>query len=422
MKQPRCLNRAWIALLLVLTIGRASVGAEAANDQIGRIGRENPFGEILTNLPMPAAATPQPRPVTEEIPELALETVVLKFLDATSLMSALNMMVQPYGTIAVNKANNSVVICDTPAKLEKILTQIKKVDRTPEQLMIEVVVLEVQLQDDTELGVNWDLLTSDRPNAVYRQNFSSSRLRSTIADADTIGDATAFNTVGLGAEFSVISGTVRAVLHVIQQKREVEIVASPSARVVSGQSATIKAVEEIPYQEITDTAAGGAAALTSTQFKEVGVNLLVTAIVADSNNIFLTVDTEQNVRTGQSAAGIPVVDTRRVTTDLVLKDSQVVIIGGLRRQESTKETRQIPLLGDLPLLGGLFRSTDRVTRHSELVVLLSPHIDRGEPLPAPIAAKYDAARGHSLLSEAEMDAARRADDLALVGGRRPARD
>jgi type II secretory pathway component GspD/PulD (secretin) len=207
-----------------------------------------------------------------------------------------------------------------------------------------------------------------------------------------------FNTVGAGGDLSLISGTIRHVLHAIQQRRNVEILASPSTLVVSGQSATIKAVEEIPYEEVMDTAQGGAAALTTTEFKEVGVNLQVSAVVTDGNNIFLTVDAEQNVRTGESAKGVPVVDTRHATTALLLQNGQTIVIGGLRRVEKTKAINQIPILGDLPLIGLLFRSTTTVTTRSELVVLLSPHICQDEPIPPTIDAARNRIRDMSLLS------------------------
>jgi len=259
--------------------------------------------------------------------------------------------------------------------------------------------MDVKLNDDTEVGVNWDLLSSDLYDVVYRQNLTSTRLRSTLSDEDTIGSATVFNTVGAGGDLSLISGTIRHVLHAIQQKRNVEILASPSTLVVSGQSATIKAVEEIPYEEVMDTAQGGAAALTTTEFKEVGVNLQVSAIVTDGNNIFLNVDAEQNVRTGESAKGVPVVDTRRATTALLLKDGQTIVIGGLRRVEKSKAVNQVPILGDLPLIGLLFRSTITITTRSELVVLLSPHICKDEPIPAAVMAECNRIREMSLLSE-----------------------
>jgi hypothetical protein len=159
---------------------------------------------------------------------------------------------------------------------------------------------------------------------------------------------------------------------------------------LSGETADIKSVEEIPYSEVSDTAAGGAGALTSTKFKDVGVNLQVSGAITDGNNIFLTVDTEQNVMTSESMTGVPVVDTRKATTSLLLKDGQIVVIGGLRRQQTTKEVDQIPILGDIPLIGLLFKYTNTVVLNTELIVFLSPHIYKeGEPIPEDMMSKYN---------------------------------
>jgi len=402
MKIVRKINGSWLVAWLALGLSVPSSYAKLDSGAGPRIGRENPFASIQT---VSMAAPEPPQSPVEEHPDLLLETVVLKFLDAKSLQSVLGRMVTPFGTVAINEANNSVVICDTAENLPKILTEIKKADRTPQQIMVEVVILDVKLSSDTEIGVNWDLLSHDKYDVIYRQNLSGTRLRSTPENATTIGDATAFNTIGLGGDFSVISGTIRHVLHALQQKRDVEILASPSTLVVSGQSATIKAVEEIPYKELIDSATGGQEALSSTQFKEVGVNLEVTAIVADGNDIFLTVDTEQNVRTGESEQGVPVVDTRRAITSLLLRDGQIVVIGGLRREEMTEAVSQIPLLGDLPVIGHLFRNTVTVKSQSELVVLLSPHIDRGQSVPADILARYQGIRESSLITRKQVDSA-----------------
>ena len=332
-------------------------------------------------------------------PGLSMQTVTLKFLDADEdLKKVLERMVSQYGSIAINETSNSLIICDTKENLAKILAEIKKADKTPQQIMVEVFILDVKLEDDTEIGVNWDLLSDKNYDISYRQNFTASRLGSTIESADTIGNATAFDTTGLGGDFAMISGTIRNVVHMLQQKKEVEILASPTAMVLSGQSATIKAVEEIPYEEISDTSMGGAAALTSTKFKPVGVNLQVTATITDGNGIFLTVDAEQNVKTSESRNGVPVVDTRKVQTSLLLSDGQIVAIGGLRRRENTKKVDQIPILGDLPIIGELFKNTIMVTNNSELVVLLSPHIYKGEPVPSAAMAAYNEIRDRSILS------------------------
>jgi type II secretory pathway component GspD/PulD (secretin) len=177
---------------------------------------------------------------------------------------------------------------------------------------------------------------------------------------------------------------------------------------LSGQSGYIQAVEEIPYTEVSDTSEGGAGALTSTEFKLVGVNLQVTATVTDENDIFLTVNTEQNVKTSKSVSGVPVVDTRKARSSLLLKDGQIVIFGGLRRQEKTKEVDQVPVLGDLPIVGALFKSTNTVVKNSELIVFLSPHIYRGEPIPDEAMVKFKEIKEKPILSLPEdRDAAKK---------------
>jgi len=329
---------------------------------------------------------------------LFFETVTLKFLEAESLVTVLEGMISPYGSVTANKNTNSLVIRDTKENLARIISEIEKADRTPKQVMVEVVIVDVQLNDDTEIGINWDLLSNKNYDIIYRQNFTN-RLGSTPADEDTIANATAYNTVGVGGDFSVISGTIRHVLALLQQKRNVEILASPRAMVVSGQSATIKAVEEVPYLEVSDTAAGGAGALTSTKFKEVGITLNVTSTIKDGNNIFLTLSAEQSVRTGVSSTGVPLVDTRLADTSLMLTDGQIVVMGGLRRQEKTKQVEQIPIIGDIPLIGLLFRYTHTVVNNTELVVFLSPHIyKKGEPIPEDQMSKYREITDRPMLS------------------------
>ncbi len=375
-----------IAMWYVLVQFQPVLGAE---NQPLPVGRDNPFAKITR----PTKSSPVTALLTslgsdEEKPELFMQTVMLKFLDAKSLQQVVGMMSSEYGTVAINEKNNSLIICDTKENLARIMSEIEKADRTPQQVMIEVVIVDVQLRDTTEIGVNWDILSDKNYDIKYRQNFTT-RLGSTVADGESIGNATAFNTTGFGGDFSVISGTIRNVVAMLQNKRDVEIIASPRALMVSGESANIKAVEEIPYSEVSDTAAGGAGAITSTKFKEVGVNLQVSGTITDGNNIFLTVDTEQNVMTSESSTGVPVVDTRRVSTSLLLKDGQIVVIGGLRRQETTKEVDQIPILGDIPLIGLLFKYTNTVINNTELIVFLSPHIYKeGEPIPEDAMSKF----------------------------------
>ena len=367
--------------------------SKAAED----VGRENPFEQIDAEQKQSLfqrVFRPEVS-LTEPAPEIFAQTVMLKFLDAKNLKPALENMLSGYGTIAVDAKSNSLIVSDSEKNLKKIIGEIRKVDKTPQQIAIEVVILDVQLDDETQIGVNWDILSDKLYDIGYRQNLTT-RLGSTIESTATIGSATAFNTTGTGGDFALISGTIRNVVHALQQKTDIEILASPRVLLISGGTASIETIEEIPYQEQTTTGEGGV--LASTEFKEVGIKLNVTAVVTDDNDILLTVQPEQNVNTGVfGIQNIPIIDTRKAKTTLLLKDGQVVAMGGLRRKEKSKITNQIPLLGDLPLVGFLFKKDVVTIENSELIVFLSPHIYKDEPLTEEEMAKFNELRNRPLL-------------------------
>ena len=292
--------------LLVVSLCLVVAGQQPQQAVGANVGREDPFATATLAFATLAEKSPaasqqnqeEPVWVVGQNPDLFVETVTLKFLKANSLKGAIGSMSSEYGSISIDTRSNSLIVCDTNDNLPKILAEIKKADKTPAQIMVEVVILDVQLDDDTEIGINWDILSDKTYDIGYRQNFTT-RLGSTIESAANIGAATAFNTTsagGIAGNFSVISGTIRNVVHLIQQKREVEILASPRVMMVSGQTAIIEAVDEIPYQEVSQTTQGGE--LTYYEFKLVGVKLQVTATLTDGNDILLTVDAEQNVQVG----------------------------------------------------------------------------------------------------------------------------
>jgi type II secretory pathway component GspD/PulD (secretin) len=327
--------------------------------------------------------------IDKEMSGLIIETVALKFLTAENLKPILDTMVSQYGVVATNAQTNSVILCDTAENMGRILTEIRKVDKTPKQIMVEVVMMDVRLGDDQEIGINWDLMSHNNfYDYTYRQNVSPNRLGSTAATAGSLANATAYNSVGaLGGDFSVISGNVRNVVHLVQQKRDVEIIASPRALVMSGKTATVQAIEEIPYELLSTFQEGGS--MSTTEFKPVGITLDVTANLTESGEIALDITIDLNVRTSESSGGVPVVDTRGASTTLLLHDGQIVVMGGLRRNEKTTQVTQIPLLGDIPFIGNLFKSTTELNENSELVILISPHVYAGEAVPEDVARKYE---------------------------------
>jgi general secretion pathway protein D len=155
--------------------------------------------------------------------------------------------------------------------------------------------------------------------------------------------------------------------------------------VLDNETALFETVREIPYTERT-TAAGTGGLITSTIFKPVGVKLNVTPHIARGGMIRLKIEPEFGVVVKLNSDGAPTIDTRRASTTNIIRDGQTIVLGGLRKSEMRKEVNKVPLLGELPLLGFLFRSETESEMTTELVVFItttiveSPNLSKAEQM------------------------------------------
>lgn len=344
------------------------------------VGRSDPFTIVtppkaevfVKNI----AGTPitQTAPVIETAPELGMISVMLKFLRAENLEPTVANLLTEYGAISTDPDTNTLIISDTRENLQRIVAEIRNTDQTPKQVLVEVAIIDVQLNDDTEIGINWNKLLSG--NSV---NYTQS-----------LNDLTS----SFGS-LAIINGRIDVVVKALQKVRNTEILSRPSLLVVSGQTGVIETVEEIPYKEVTESSGGGggANAISSTMFKNAGMKLTVSPIITDDGKIFLAIEPDQSINTGVAGAfstDVPIVDRRRISTKLYLEDGQVVIIGGLRSRDVRISQDKIPILGDIPFIGQLFSSDREVIEHSELLIMISPHIYDGDiPLNANEKNRWD---------------------------------
>lgn len=353
------------------------------------VGRGNPFANFISDGKSTAQKVSETSQMVEGKPGLFVETVTLKFLDAKSLKPVIASMSSDYGSISIDDKSNSLIVCDTKENLEKIRAQIRNADKTPEQVMIEVVILDVQLGDAAEIGVDWERFFE----TIRDQNYIQTLIPATLTSGGTL---------------TLTKNNIIGIVQALQQVRNVEILASPRILVTSGQEAFIQTIEEIPYRELTESTGGETGNfITSTEFKEAGITLKVKATVANDQNdrkILMTVEPEQSINTGQAAveAGnqgttVPVVDKRKAKTTLLMEDGQVLVMGGLRKKETRITRNQIPLLGDIPIVGFLFSYDKKDVKHTELVVFISPHLE-SEPISEEAMKKFNELREKPLLS------------------------
>ena len=377
------------SLILVILCCTASVYSEPS--RISRsieevIGKQDPFKAIvpIAQTRRFASASSMDQMQVVDVPDLFVQTVMLKFLKAENVEPIASTLNSSYGSVAIDEDTNSIILCDDEENLKRIVEQIRIADQTPKQILVEVVILDVQLNDDTEIGVDWDFAETKG-----WQNLSGTQLISNAIGATATGGA-----------FGIVKSNIGATIRGLQAVRNVEILSSPKVLVLSGKEATFETTSEIAYTEET-TSTEGDTALASTKFKETGITLTVTATITDEGRILMDINPSQKINAGAdpSFSTVPIVDTRSIQTSLLMDDGQVVVIGGLRSKETTITQNKIPLLGDLPLIGFLFSNDKTEIKNSELLVLISPHIYQDEDyiLPKDQYDKFNELRGKPLL-------------------------
>jgi len=227
----------------------------------------------------------------------------------------------------------------------------------PRKILIEVLMADMVLNDEKDLGVNWSLgKTSASTSLDFAQDL-----------VDTAGD-------GGTVTYNLLRGnwSYSYFIRALERVEKARILATPKILVLSGEEASIETIEEIPYQELTETSAGGQ--IGTTAFKEAGVKLHVTPKIIKDGRIHLTILAEQSASTGESINDVPIINTRKADTTLLLNEGETLVIGGLRREEKSKTISQVPLLGDIPVLGAFFRYTNEVVENRDLVIFLTPRL------------------------------------------------
>lgn len=224
----------------------------------------------------------------------------------------------------------------------------------PKQVMMEVVIAEVKLTGSFSKGVEY-ALRSGNSSSSERFNFNSK-------------DGFNYSIVGLPGTFSI---------NLNQSDGLVNVLSRPSLLVRDGVSANISVGDDIPTVGSTTTdPISGDRQTTELQYRKTGVNLTVTPTVNAKGTIIMSI--EQNISNvspdSSGAAGNPAIFERTLSTEVVASDGQTVMLGGLISENSSKGATSIPLLGDIPFLGHLFRSDNSSNDKTELVILVTPKI------------------------------------------------
>lgn len=270
------------------------------------------------------------------------------------------------GTIRMDERTNKLVVTDYPNKLMEIADVISAFDEQTMQVLIDAQIIEIKPSDKFEMGVDWDY-------------WLKSHFR--LTSAMPVG-TTGRLLLGTTTETPSEKGDYKAILDILRTIGDTKILSSPRIMALNNQEAKILVGTKDAYitSTTTTTASGPVVSTQTVNFVDVGIKLYVTPTINREGFVTMKIRPEisSSERTDITSEGkitqIPIVTTSEAETAVMIKDGITIIIGGLRKDQRQKTVKKIPILGDIPGLGHVFRQTQDNLTKSELVILLTPHI------------------------------------------------
>ncbi|MBN1764858.1 MAG: hypothetical protein JW860_06340 [Sedimentisphaerales bacterium] len=295
----------------------------------------------------------------------------LYYANVEDVANALSKFRSQNGAIAVLKASSTIMITELESRMNVIDQFIEEIDRVTPQIMVEVRIYDITHRNRLDLGVEWGIGT----NTVYDVdgNPTGGRLDPFLAGGFKGADTGAIPDGGL-IRVGILNDSIQfdALIQAQEAIIDAELLANPRIQVLDNETASFDVVTRIPYKELSSTSGG--MSTTTTEFEDVGVQLSVTPHVTRDGLIRIQVVPQFSLLVEQNEDGAPTVDLRSINTFAMVKDGQTIVLGGLRKKENRTVVSKIPLLGDIPLLGLLFRTESDDIFNSELVVFITPRI------------------------------------------------
>ncbi|HUB87026.1 MAG TPA: hypothetical protein VMB22_03975 [Verrucomicrobiae bacterium] len=300
-------------------------------------------------------------------------------------------------SIYVDPDTKNLVVITDPETSEQISNVISRLDRPKPQVLIKVVFLQVQHTDGLDFGVEGSFGkniggTPSGLNASAADVFGLSGLNTIVTNFSTVGPAQAVPAlapsiatgVGGGANglYQVLGSDFQATLRAIAAAGKAQILSRPSILARDGQPATIVVGQSVPL--VTSVSYSGIAntPVNNIQYTPVGIILSVTPYISSEGLVEMIVSPQDSsidpTLTEPIASGVnaPVIDQTSADTVVVTPDAQTVVIGGLMENDKSSSESKIPVLGDIPLLGNLFKHRVSNDGKNELMIFLTPHIVR----------------------------------------------
>lgn len=263
---------------------------------------------------------------------------------------------------------NALIIHTLPRNYPSILHTIKQLDLMPLQVLIEVLVVELAIDDQTRAGFDW---------AFKNDNIAVGSLPSaqTLNVGSALGESA---TALLSHGFSILRNTKRVatLFQALAEDSKLNVLSNPILITSENMPASITITDDIPIETTTITSPTAGQPLTETtiQYKSVGIKLNITPLINKERFVNLLISQEISNVNEAASFSQPAFFTRTTNTNVVVKDKQTLVIGGLMSKTKSLTNSGIPILKDIPFFGHLFKSWSTRTRKNELMIFITPHV------------------------------------------------
>ena len=281
-------------------------------------------------------------------------------------------------TILPDEDTNALIIRTSPRNYPAILEVIKKLDLLPQQVLIEVLIIDLQVDEATRKGIEWILEGEAMGNIDFTRvgSLATTGVTNTVLGTSLSG-ATASLVPG-GSLLLENASRLKAKLELFASNAQADVLANPILVTSDNKAASISITDEIPVASATMvTNSATPVTSTSVEFKKVGVKLNIFPKINSDNFVNMKIRQEISSKGADvTSGGITTAsfNTREVNTEVVLKDNQVLVMGGLMRTDKSQTEVGIPGLMDIPYLGKLFSSESTTIKKTELMIFITPHI------------------------------------------------
>lgn len=303
---------------------------------------------------------------------LTTQTIMLRYADASELATLMtgqgDKILGPKGSVIADKRTNRLLVSDNNASLKRIESWIATMDVPVGQVELSAHIVTINQTSLRELGVKWSTGEAEGEGKVRRYRPDSVSIDLPVPDAST----------RIGFNIGRINGNMLDLeLSALERKHKLEIIASPRLLASHQQPASIKQGSEIPYQ-----VSSGESGATSIEFKEAVLGMEVTPTIQPYGRIKMKLRISQNMPgqiLKQSDGEVMAIDKQEIETQVEIKDGETIALGGIFQQKRKGGKDSVPVLGDIPLLGGLFRYDGKDDERRELVVFITPRLIAPKP-------------------------------------------